>query len=477
MLQRDTKRSIPIAIVFLVLCLWLIRPLLLGKAPLSIIGAGKVPAGEDVQNESEAAIGNGAANGTGNGNGAAAGSGIAADAGTGTGTGTGTGASSGAGSGTDTDTDIGTDLNREFLERLRLNPKAGLTTVILLPSSITNLRPPIGPDIRLVPPDNNENLKPEVPVVKGAYSTGWIAGSKYFDPLIAFIQKTEVNALVVDIKDDTGSTSYQSKVPLAKKINANVSKIKSIENLMETLKSNDIYPIARIVCFKDPLLAKARPDLAVKSKKGGLWYDRQGLAWVDPHNREVWDYAIDLAKEAAALGFKEIQFDYVRFASDGVLSDIIYPYATGQSKAEVIRDFLAYARKELSVYGVILSADVFGLVCSVPDDLGIGQQLELIAEEVDYICPMVYPSHYYRGTYGLENPNAKPYETVYKSLTDAMQRIEGKRAKLRPWLQDFSLGYTYGRAELQAQIKAAKDAGIEEWLFWNPTCRYDASKY
>ncbi|HBR24427.1 MAG TPA: hypothetical protein DD782_07715, partial [Firmicutes bacterium] len=157
--------------------------------------------------------------------------------------------------------------------------------------------------------------------------------------------------------------------------------------------------------------------------------------------------------------------------------DIIYPFATGQSKAKVIQSFLAYAREELSVYGVVLSADVFGLVCSVPDDLGIGQQLELIAEEVDYICPMVYPSHYYRGTYGIENPNVKPYETVYKSLTDAMQRIEGKRAKLRPWLQDFSLGHPYGRAELQAQIKATEDAGIDEWLFWNPTCRYDVTKY
>ncbi len=461
LLQRDTKRIIPTAIILLFLISWFVRPLLLETLPLASIGSTGVPAEEDSLNKSpnrqpgwskivsreddevanEGGIGDGADNGA------------AGDSGT------------------------STTWKRAFLERLRLNPKAGSTTDAFLPSSLTNLRPPTGPDIRLLPPDYYESLKQDIPVVKGVYSTGWIAGSKYFNPLITFIQNTEVNALVVDVKDDTGSMSYLSKVPLAKKINANVSKIKSIENLMDTLKSNDIYPIARIVCFKDPLLAKARPDLAVKSKKGGIWYDRQGLAWVDPHSREVWDYAIDLAKEAAALGFKEIQFDYVRFASDGVLSDIIYPFATGQSKAKVIQSFLAYAREELSVYGVVLSADVFGLVCSVPDDLGIGQQLELIAEEVDFICPMVYPSHYYRGTYGIENPNVKPYETVYKSLTDAMQRIEGKRAKLRPWLQDFSLGHPYGRAELQAQIKATEDAGIDEWLFWNPTCRYDVTKY
>lgn len=445
----------PVAIMLLFLISWFVRPLLLEVLPLASAGSTEINAGEDFQNESA--------------NRQPDWSEFISRA-----EGENKGENTSENEGNNNEGDNG---GRAFLERLRLSPKAGLSTEVLLPSSITSLRPPIGPDIRLVPPDYYDSLKQDAPVVKGVYSTGWIAGSKYFDPLLAFIQKTDVNALVVDIKDDTGAISYQSKVPLAKKINANVNKIKSIEALMDTLKSNDIYPIARIVCFKDPLLAKMRPDLAAQSKKGGTWYDRQGLAWVDPHSREVWDYTIDLAKEAAALGFKEIQFDYVRFASDGALSDIIYPHASGRSKAEVVRSFLAYAREELSVYGVVLSADVFGLVCSVPDDLGIGQQLELIAEEVDYICPMVYPSHYYRGTYGIENPNVKPYETVYKSLTDAMKRIEGKRAKLRPWLQDFSLGHPYGRAELQAQIKATQDAGIEEWLFWNPTCRYDVNKY
>lgn len=316
------------------------------------------------------------------------------------------------------------------------------------------------------------------PVVHGVYSTGWIAGStKFFPRLLTFVKQANINALVVDVKDDTGTISYTSNIPLAKATNASERKIPNFPQFMETLKQSNVYPIARIVAFKDPHLAKARPDLAIRNKEGGIWYDRKGQSWVDPNNREVWDYLVAIGKEAAAAGFKEIQYDYVRFASDGKLSNIVYPYSTGLPKAQVIKNFLAYARKQLEPYGIVLSADVFGLVCSVPDDLGIGQQLELIADEVDYISPMVYPSHFYAGTYGIANPNSKPYETVLRSMQDAQKRIAGKRAKLRPWLQDFSLGYPYGRAELQAQLTALRDAGVTEWLFWNPSCRYDASKY
>lgn len=367
---------------------------------------------------------------------------------------------------------------RALAERLTITSRPEARAVSVVPRSPIPIPPPIGPDVRLEPAPPPPPVFQEPSVVRGVYSTGWIAGSSKFLPrLLSFIRDSQVNALVVDIKDDTGTISYQSRVPLAVSTKAGERKVPNMEQFMQVLHKENIYPIARIVAFKDPHLAVARPDLAVKSKQGGIWKDRKGQSWVDPHNRDVWKYLVDLAKEAAALGFKEIQYDYIRFASDGKLSDIVYPYANGKAKKEVIKDFLAYARKELEPYGIVLSADVFGLVCSVPDDLGIGQQIELIAEEVDLICPMVYPSHYYPGSYGLANPNSKPYETVLKSLKDAQKRIAGKRAKLRPWLQDFSLGYPYHRAELQAQIRAANDAGIETWLFWNPACKYDLSKY
>ena len=256
-----------------------------------------------------------------------------------------------------------------------------------------------------------------------------------------------------------------------------MKKVGDMVALMKTLKERNIYPIARIVVFKDPRLAEARPDLAVKNKSGGVWRDRKGLAWVDPHSREVWKYAVDVAEEAMSFGFKEIQFDYVRFTSDGKISDCVYPYADGKSKEDTIKEFLEYARERLKPYGAVISADIFGLVCSVQDDLGIGQKLEKIGAAVDILSPMVYPSHYYKGTYGLANPNLAPYETVTQSMIDAKNRLAGIDVKLRPWLQDFNLGSRYGREQIMAQIKALNDQGIRDWLFWNPSCRYDAGKY
>ena len=328
-------------------------------------------------------------------------------------------------------------------------------------------------------PENPAVISVPIPSeVKGVYTTGWIAGStKFFPRLLKFIDETEVNSLVVDVKDDTGTLSYKSNLPLAVEIKADVKKISDMIGLMGTLRDHNIYPIARVVVFKDPHLAEARPDLAVKNKNGGLWTDNKGLKWVDPHSREVWQYTLDVAEEAVALGFKEIQFDYVRFVSDGKISECVYPFANGLSKEDVIKEFLLYAKSRLDRYGVIISADTFGLTCSVDDDLGIGQKLEKIGSVVDVLSPMVYPSHYYKGTYGIANPDRAPYETIAQSMKDAQRKLEGIPVKLRPWLQDFNLGSEYGREELMAQIKALNDAGIKDWLFWNPSCRYDSSKY
>lgn len=313
--------------------------------------------------------------------------------------------------------------------------------------------------------------------VRGIYITSWIAGSSRIDELIGFVKKTQVNTLVIDVKDDTGMISYPSELPMAKKIGAGSRRAPQLRELLARLRQEHIYTIARIVVFKDPLLAQERPELAVRDKNGGLWRDHKGMVWVDPHSRQVWQYNLNIAKEAVALGFQEIQFDYVRFLSDGRIRNCVYPFANGAPQEDVIRDFLLYAKGELNAMGVPLSADIFGLVLSVPNDNNIGQKLEKIAAATDYISPMVYPSHYPKGTFGIAVPDRHPYEIVCRAMQDALQRIPGSEGKLRPWLQDFNLGNPYGREQLELQIKALHANGIRDWLFWNPSNRYDASKY
>jgi hypothetical protein len=313
--------------------------------------------------------------------------------------------------------------------------------------------------------------------VLGAYSTSWIAGSQRMDQIIQFIKKSGMNSIVIDLKDDTGTISYHSSVPLAQEINAGSNRIANIKELVSRLKQEKIYTIARIVVFKDPLLAKKHPELAVQDKNGGLWHDRKGMIWVDPNCRKVWKYNLDIAKEAVSLGFSEVQFDYVRFLSDGLLRNCVYPFSTGQAKEDTIHDFLLYSKKGLNALGVPLSADIFGLVLSVPDDLNIGQKLDKIASAVDYISPMVYPSHYPKGSFGYKDPDVNPYEIISKAMQDANKRLKTESVKLRPWIQDFSLGHPYGREQLQQQIKALQDNGVHNFLLWNPTNHYDISKY
>lgn len=318
---------------------------------------------------------------------------------------------------------------------------------------------------------------PQPENIWAVYSTGWAAGHpKLFNELLRFIDETCINSLVVDVKDDSGVVSYYSEVPLVQTIGAWRPKMDP-RRILRVLKDHGVYPIARVVVFKDPILAKKRPELAVKNKNGEVWRDHKGLAWVDPNSKEVWDYNIQIAKEAIEIGFPEVQFDYVRYTSDGPIDECVYPFTQGRDKAQVIQDFLEYARKEIEATGAILSADIFGLVCSNPGDLGIGQNLEKMADAVGVLSPMVYPSHYYKGTYGIKNPDAEPYLTVYKSLIDAQKRLKDSQVEIRPWLQDFSLASKYERTEILAQIKAAKDAGVQNWLFWNPSCRYNSANY
>ncbi len=315
--------------------------------------------------------------------------------------------------------------------------------------------------------------------VRGLYLTAWSAGSRRrLAALTALAERTEINSFVIDIKDATGYVSHRTKVPLARAIGATGEiRIPSLSYMLGKLEEAGIYPIARIVIVKDPLLAAARPGLAVQDTAGGVWVDGNGIVWLNPYQKEVWDYHVALAREVAEWGFPEIQWDYVRFpdAPSSELDRTHFPGADGRPKAQAIRDFLAYSREQLSDLDVHVTADVFGVTTSATRDVGIGQVWESFIDVVDVALPMVYPSHYWKGSFGIDTPNAYPYEIVRTALEHGLRRSAGvpEAGATRPWLQDFTLGKpAYGAPEVRAQIQATYDVGIEEWILWNPGSRY-----
>ena len=315
--------------------------------------------------------------------------------------------------------------------------------------------------------------------VRGLYVNAWSAGSRRrMAALIDLAKRTEVNSFVIDIKDATGYVSHRTAVPMAHEIGATKEvRIPSMTWLLGQLEEAEIYPIARIVIVKDPILAAAHPELAVQDTSGGAWADNKGTVWLNPFNREVWDYHVDIAREVAAMGFPEIQWDYVRFpdAPASALGRAHFPGRDGRLRTSAIRDFLAYSREQLAEMGVDVTADVFGVTTSATRDVGIGQVWESFIDVVDVALPMVYPSHYWKGSFGYEEPNSYPYEIVRRALEDAVERsaeMEDAGAT-RPWLQDFTLGAPrYEAPEVRAQIQATYDVGIEEWVLWNPGSRY-----
>jgi len=315
--------------------------------------------------------------------------------------------------------------------------------------------------------------------VRGLYANAWAAGSVgRLEELLGVARRTEVNALVIDIKDATGYLSHRTEVPLAHAIGATEEiRISDLPALLDRLEREGVYPIARIVIVKDPILAKYRPEFAVADTAGGVWVDGKGFVWLNPYSTEVWDYHIEIAREVARMGFPEIQFDYVRFpdAPEAELDRAVFAGAEGRSKSTAIREFLQYARASLAELGVQTTADVFGVTTSFRDDVGIGQVWERFIDAVDVALPMVYPSHYWEGSFGQTSPNARPYEIVRAAMADAVERsarVDGA-GLTRPWLQDFSLGQPpYAAAEVRAQIQATYDAGVDEWLLWNPGSRY-----
>ncbi|MEN3013985.1 MAG: putative glycoside hydrolase [Endomicrobiia bacterium] len=321
-------------------------------------------------------------------------------------------------------------------------------------------------------PQTKNKIKVEKPkYVRGIHLSAWVAGldkfKKRFEP---YLGKEKLNSIVIAIKEYEGQV-YIDVPEIKNKYNTPIIPIPKIEEYLEELKSKGIYPIARIVVFKDNHLAKNFPHLAVKTPDGKIWKDYKGNSWTDPYNKEVWDYNIAVAKRAVELGFEEIQFDYIRFPSDGNTKLCRYSqHHTSTSATKALVDFLQYAKEKLSP--TFISIDVFGLTPSVNHDMGIGQRFLQMAEVVDFVSPMMYPSHYRKGEYGIPDPNREPYKTVFRTVSDAKKLLAEQYHKLRPYLQDFSLGYKYGPEEVKAQIKACYDNGIFEWLLWDPKCLY-----
>ena len=359
-----------------------------------------------------------------------------------------------------------------------------------LTNKATDILPKNWSAIDLKPmPKKNYTSNPRV-VVKGIYvSATSLSVTKSLDRLIDLANKTEINAFVVDVKNDDGHLLWKMPNVVSKHgiPSDNRAPFKDIAPTIEKLKKNNIYLIARIVSFKDPTYAKTKNNRTIVDKRTGKPFtNADGLIWVSAHDRELWQYNIDVAKEAAKAGFNEIQFDYVRFpASNGGKLDpyLDYRNPNGESKPVAIQKYLKEAYKQLSPLEVYTAADVYGQVGSSPDDMALGQYWEAASNAVDYICPMVYPSHYANGTYGTKIPDAEPYKTVYGSTRDSLNRNHNidTPAVVRTWIQDFTArwvkGYiNYGIKEVNTQIKALNDLGQKEYILWNASNRYSFEK-
>lgn len=318
--------------------------------------------------------------------------------------------------------------------------------------------------------------------VKGIYISSWVAGTKdWRDDLIKFVSSSELNAVIIDVKDYSGKISFKPLDPGLLAVNSYENRISDIDELIKKLHSENIYVIARISVFQDAYLAQNNPRLAVKSKKGGIWKDNKGVAWLDPANPEVWDYVIKISREAEKRGFDEVNFDYIRFPSDGKLENMRFDFWNGKTaKSEVIKSFFVYLHENLKNLGAPMSADLFGLTTWRTDDMNIGQVLENAIPYFDYVSPMVYPSHYPTGFDGYKNPAKHPYEIVFMSLNKARERLIAagfSPLKIRPWLQDFDLGAVYDADMIKKQKQAVYDAGLNSFLIWDPSNKYTRAAY
>lgn len=329
---------------------------------------------------------------------------------------------------------------------------------------------------------DQEIIEPSVKV-RGIYVTGPVAGSGRMSELTELVNSTELNAMVIDIKNDDGNITYKMELPYASDMGACVRYVADMPALIESLHEQDIYVIGRIVCFKDPVLAKAHPELALCKPDGTAVTDANGLAWVNPYKQEVWDYLCQVAEQATKDGFDEIQFDYVRFPIGDDANEADYGVNMDEYTREAgLEDFFEYMEERLHESGIIVGADLFGTVIgSDVDRAQTGQNYVTIAEKMDVLSPMIYPSHYAAGTFGLDVPDARPYETITSALQLSQSELgglEGKKAVVRPWLQCFTAIWVNGHIDcdsdaVRSQIQAVYDAGYDEWILWNASNHYE----
>ncbi len=337
--------------------------------------------------------------------------------------------------------------------------------------------------------------------VKAIYMTQCAVGTPSFrNDLTKLIDETELNAIVIDIKDYSGGIAFPASDPMLEPYVSDKCGANDMKAFIEELHNEGVYVIGRITVFQDPLYTVAHPELAVKkaSATSTVWKDHKGLSFIDVGARPFWDYIVALSKESYAIGFDELNFDYIRFPSDGNMKDIYFPWSSGKNKQIALEEFFRYLHDELRPMGVVLSADLFGMTATNEDDLNIGQVLERAMPYFDFIAPMVYPSHYPPGFHGYTNVNEHPYDIVHFSMSEAVRRTmasttpiaslaytrigtstpavyakpEYSASKMRPWLQSFDYPVTYTPEMVAAQIKASEDAGLDSYMFWDPANKY-----
>lgn len=339
--------------------------------------------------------------------------------------------------------------------------------------------------------DNSNKVDYPKDGVKGIYVTSNSTQGEKLDELIKFIKDSKLNTMVIDVKDDEGNITMKLNTG-NKNVDKNTLDIVDGKKLLKKLHDNNIYPIARIVTFKDTKLAKEHPEWSFKNSDGSVWTNGKGDSFINPFMKEVWDYDITVAKAAAKAGFQDIQFDYVRFPEgfENEADSLTYnkgdyknsKLSSGDQRVDTITKFLEHANKELKPMGVNVSADVFGYSALVKDAPGIGQSFPRISKNVDAISSMIYPSHWSNGDFGLQAPDTEPYKTVNRYIQKENNLLDtlGKDKPIsRPWIQDFTASYLgngnyidYDAKQVSEQVQALKDNGVNEFLLWNAGNEY-----
>jgi hypothetical protein len=317
--------------------------------------------------------------------------------------------------------------------------------------------------------------------VRAVYMSAWVASTPSIRAkIIQLIDTTTINAVIIDIKDATGRVSFLVDDPIVADTGSPRALITDISGLIETLHAKNIYVIGRISVFQDPYLAEKKPEWAIQSiSTGKPWKDRKGLSFLSPTKPEVWNYMEHLAIASHNAGFDEINFDYIRFPSDGNIKDIAYPTGQG-TKSDILEKFFVHLGERMRAEGITTSADLFGMTTTNTDDMGIGQVLEKTMPHFDFIAPMIYPSHYPKNFNGYANPAAKPYEIVTIAMKTGVERAVAAgytASKFRPWIQDFDLGTKYTADMIRDQIRALHEQGIESYMVWDPANTYTVGAY